>query len=188
MDIDLLMKYSRGQQHLQSTFQNYFEQVRFNPQKNPNVLNIGCGNNCIGEFTPLSKVYREQFGLTLSLTCVDKTEEDFSIAKRALGDFATFIPGDAQNITELVDDQYGLVVIRHPNPEVSRDQKRVWDIFFMTHANYVGYVGLIALLSDNGYQMIVNEENPFPGQVFEVENSSEENRFDKFVVLGAYWV
>ena len=198
MDYDVLLHFSEGQKHLVPTFEHYLALAEFNPKDNSRVLNIGCGNNCIGEFLPLSKIYRTQFDLSIELTCVDQTEEDFSVAKNALGDMVKFIPGDAQNIPELVDENYGLVVIRAPDLDVSRKKRYEWDnillntkqvlapnaLVLMTHLNEGGYINLIASFHDTGYNIVLNELNKFPGPVLDIKDSPEEMRFDKYVVIG----
>jgi len=197
MEADLVMKYHHGQRHLQPTLEEYLRRVDFDPKENPNILDIGCGNNCIGEALPLLKLYKERFNLLARLTCVDRTPQEYAIAQRALGDLARFIPGDAQNIHELVQGEYGLIVVRHPNPDVSTKQKNAWHcilsnskkvlsprgLVFMTHMAEVGYVNLFALLHGNGYKVLVSEENPHCGPRLDVEGS-EVQCFDKYVLIG----
>lgn len=163
--------------YLQKTLDTYLKQAKFNPRGNPNVLDVGCGNSCVNEFWHLSQYYEQNFGLHMQFTGVDISEDKYERAKKALGDLATFIPGDAQTIGDFVKGEQGLVIMRNPDPEQSDEQRVVWynilqslrrtimpdGLVLATHFNFGGYLCLLGLFHNSMYNLMINGKNDFPG-------------------------
>ena len=94
--------------------------------ENPNVLNMGCGNNVKWNYLGMAMYVANQ-GLGIpNYVGVDTKEEAFADAKKTLGGLASFVAGDARKLTEFVTGTYQLAIFQHPNLATSPDGPRIW--------------------------------------------------------------
>jgi len=175
----------KGQKHLYKTLDYYFKLFNFHPV-NPKVLDVGCGDACIAEVVFIKKIY-ETFNLNPDFTLNDKFSVNCLAPKLFFGDSVLFIDGDARDLT----GDYGLIIIRHPDLEVSETKELEWcevfdnlrnlmsdeSLLLATHFHSFGFLKLIEHLSK--YFKLRGGLNPYYGPLIE-----GNVYFDKYVVLG----
>jgi hypothetical protein len=165
--------------------------------ENPNVLNIGCGNNVKWNYLGMAMYVANQ-GLGIpNYVGVDTKEEAFADAKKTLGGLASFVAGDARKLTEFVTGTYQLAIFQHPNLATSPDGPRIWQKIFQETAKLLDMNGCVIVtsfwLNDHipaqvaleraQYDIIHSGRNKFRGKRFDTADNGEGLEFDKYIII-----
>ncbi len=198
MNPDLLLAYAARVKHLEQLLPHYLSSSGLDQDKNGRVLSLGCGREAMGEFLPLSIFYRK-LDLKLEYTGVDKSAAEVREARHGLDYLGSIIEGDIRRIDELVRGKFSLILARHPDADVSREQWRAWETgliksrqlltehgcLLLTAPYSHGAAVALSLVDRAGYQNIQLEESPFQGEEMRIEGMDEPIALDKYVLVAS---
>jgi SAM-dependent methyltransferase len=164
---------------------------------NPNVLNIGCGNSVTWNYLAVT-FYLASRGLGMPhYVGLDRQEEAFADAKKALEGLVYFVKGDAQRLTDLVTGRFELIVVEHPNLTTSPQGPTIWRRIFEQTAKVLDNDGGVILtsfwvndhipaqvaLERAGFRILFSGRNKYPGKTFDRAGNGETPAFDKYVLV-----
>ncbi len=175
----------------------YLPSYHIGLSENPNVLNIGCGNNVKWNYLGVT-IYLSNQGLGVpNYVGVDLKEETFADAKKTLAGLVNFVAGDAQHLTHFLKGTYQLAVFEHPNLSTSPDGPKIWGKIFRETAKLLDPNGCLILtsfwLNDHipaqvaieraQYHIVYNGRNKFPGKRFDTAGNGESLKFYKYIIV-----
>jgi hypothetical protein len=176
---------------------SYFLEYDIGLPANPNVLNVGCGNNVKWNYLAMAFYLADQ-GLGIPhYVAIDQEEEAFAEAKAILDGLVRFIACDARNLTDFLTETFHLVVFEHPNLTTSPDGPRIWKNVFQETANLMAEKGAAIVtsfwlndhltaqvaLERSHYDIVFSGRNRYPGKVFDTTANGESFQFDKYMII-----
>ncbi len=175
----------------------YLPKCKIQLCQNPNILNIGCGNNVKWNYLGVT-LYLANQGLGVPhYVGVDVEEEAFAGAKEALGGLVHFVAGDAQHLTDFLNGTFHLAILEHPNLATSPDGPKIWRRIFQETAKLLDRTGGLILtsfwLNDHipaqvaleraGFHIAFSGKNRFPGKTFDAARDGQSFQFDKYIIV-----
>ena len=175
----------------------YFLEYDIRLPANPNVLNVGCGNNVKWNYLAVA-FYLADRGLGIpNYVAVDQKEEAFADAKEILDGVIRFLGCDARNLTDFLTETFHLAVFEHPNLTTSPDGPRIWRNIFQETAKLMDEKGAAIVtsfwlndhlpaqvaLERSHYDIVFSGRNRYPGKVFDTAANGESFQFDKYIIV-----
>ena len=180
------------------TVAHALNETGYQPNKDLRVLSIGTGPCGLDELYALI-MYLSDDDITISeYTAIDIEEKNLEKTREQISEFpmANIICDDARNLPYLVEKEYDVVLIRHPDCDCGEELNAVWkDIFskvkvhlgedsrLITTAFWdTGYYVIMSLLDQCGYDIKSFGENDHPGMVMDEKKGVQ---FDKYLMVAA---
>jgi hypothetical protein len=175
----------------------YFLEYNIRLPANPNILNVGCGNNVKWNYLAMAFYLADQSLGIPHYVAVDQKEEAFDDARVILDGVIRFIACDARKLTDFITETFHLVVFEHPNLTTSPKGPRIWQNVFQETAKLMDEKGVAivtsfwlndhlpaqAALERSHYDIVFSGKNKYPGKVFDTSANGESFQFDKYMII-----
>lgn len=177
-------------------FNEYLQECYIKLPANPNVLNVGCGNNVKWNYLAMAFFLANQGLGAPNYVAVDEKEENFADAKKILDGVVRFLACDARKLTSFLTETFDLVLFEHPNLTTSPEGPRIWKNIFRETGKLLDekgaaiitsfwlndHIPVQAALEESQYDIVFSGTNMYPGKVFDTGVNGEVCQFDKYVI------
>ncbi len=168
-------KLDQHEQDFYDILTRYMPEIEYSLPKNPRALEVGCGIHPVGRpldiYFGLSRNGGEYVGTDIEF--IDETETDMIETVRKSYGFngASYKVMDGRELSDHFLDEFDIVAVRNPEVKALED---VWTEIYGEIKDVLKDKGILintaykdekekmtAILENAGYQIIVNEKNPF---------------------------
>jgi hypothetical protein len=189
---------SYDQDWLCKTVAQALNETGFKPNHAPRVLSIGTGPCGLEEYHAMIRYFSDMDFRVSEYTVIDIEEKNLNRTRELIEKFpvVNIICDDARNLPYLVEGEYDVVLMRHPDCECGEELGFVWkDIFekvkdqigpdsrLITTAFWdMGYGMIFNMLRETGYDIKLLGENENPGRDLK---STIKSVSDKYLIVAA---
>ncbi len=166
---------------LDKTVQYALDATHFSVDEKPRILSIGTAGSGLEEY----HAFISYFGIRKirldKYVAIDISEKNLQPTRRYIETYSdvTIICDDARKIPEFLQDQYDIVIAGHPDCEISKENIQIWSEIFrnvksrlkdnsrLISVSYTDFERniLSSILNENRYNILLNELNPFAGDL-----------------------
>lgn len=176
---------------------DYFQEFGLSLPYNPAIINVGCGENVKWNYLGLV-LYLSLEGLGRPFYLgVDRNEKALRGAWNSMRGLVHLVVGDAVFLSSMLKNSYDLAIFEHPDISTSPDGARKWRKIFKQTKHILksgGYLLLTSFwLNDHvpatyniereGFSILHNGKNRYPGRQFDRASTGEELIYDKYILI-----
>lgn len=162
----------------------YLAQIKHQIPIKPKILDVACGY-CL-EFESLSTFFGED------ITGIDLDEKAIENVKKRIDTRAKFFIGDARNLTQLVNQDFDIVIARQPHIDQD-DWKTIYEqcykvtkpagLLFSTYTSIAEHQTAEKLIRQTGYEISLSGENKREFKCLTEESDLLTIGFDVYITL-----